>query len=326
MNRLTSKFAAACSIVALAAGLLIGSAMMRLSADPPAPVEPPRVAYVDLFSLLQDHSPLRRAQVDISVERERRIRQIDDEFVPKVNAEEAIKKNADLDGAVYLQAWRRQMDLEVQRFRLQLEEDQIAATELRRAYIEAFTVLRNLANEHARTLGYTQVLNIVSDHREILSAKDDLEQIRRQLQISPVLLFEPEHDITDAVKALAREQWDPGVEFEAPGITASDAEGNAIERNAADEIEIKLGTSATFAVSVIVKGAAAEGDDAKVNWARIGLNAGDIDRDTGEYKAPDSFPAGGATLTVIAASQADPTVMGRVTVRLLDKDGNRMPD
>lgn len=321
-NRSVSKIAASLTVVALAAGLLLGS-MMRLQADPPATVEPARTAYVDFFALLQDHHPLRRAQIDNALAFERRTQQIDDEFIPRINAEEDIKKNADLDGAEYLQAWRRQMDLEIRSFRLKLEEQQFAASELRRAYIEAFTNLRNMTNDFARARGYTQVLNIVRNHRDIVSASDDLEQLRQQLLISPVLMFDPAHDITDEVMKQAKAQWDPGVEFGPAGITAADPLGVELPRNAADEIEIRLGTKATFGVNVIVKGAPAVDDDAKVSWGRTGLNAGDIDRDTGEYSAPQEFPAGGDTLTVFVASQADPTVTARVTVRLLDQDGNR---
>jgi hypothetical protein len=192
---------------------------------------------------------------------------------------------------------------------------------LRKEGIDGFQRLRGLTNTVATNLGYTQVLNIAGNLSEVLDAsQNDFQALQQQLLLSPVLMYDPAHNITKAVEERAKEEWDLGIAVAdiTASIVAANGGGVPLVRNAAGEFEITLGQIVQFTAAVTAKEQPAEGDAAKVVWRRTGIGAGALDDKTGKYTAPDTMPQGGDTFEVIVRSMEDPTITKRVTIRLIN--------
>jgi hypothetical protein len=310
--------AAAAIVIALVAGLLAGSTL-SFSQNAKAP-EAPKTAYVDFLSLLKKDKLLAKEQFLIQEKLqgmliERNIQFKDDEAanlesVKGLKAEDPLVRQA----MNKMNDLRYSYELDMQQLRTSGEED------LRRAGVEGFKRLRSLTDTVASSMGYTQVLNIAGDLSDVLGGgQNDFQALQQQLLLSPVLMYDPAHNITEAVETRAKEEWDLGIAVS--DITASLIAPNggavAINRNAAGEFEITLGQSVQFGAAVTAKEKPAEGDAAKVVWRRTGIGAGALDDKTGKYTAPETMPQGGDTFEVIVRSMEDPTVTKRVTVRLI---------
>jgi hypothetical protein len=324
MKRSSTRLAAAATCVALIIGLAAGSAFTRAQSD--VKVDAPLTAYVDFLSLLGDHHPLAVRRVEISRQLEMRLREIDEEFGGMVAEQARLMQTSEIESPAFRQARTRKLDLERRHMQEELLARQWATADLREAGIRAFENLRNLANDVARSRGYTQLLNIVGDPESVMGTQDDFQQLQQQLLISPVLLFDKAHDITEIIRERARIQWDPGISFHDDGIKASLADGSVIQKNGEGELEIRLGQVVKFSIQVLKHEQPAEGDDTRLRWGRTGLNTGNIDEDSGEYTAPSEFPVYGDAFVVRVSSVTDPTVRTQVRIRLVDKDGAPRPE
>jgi hypothetical protein len=293
--------------------------------------EPRRTAYVEFFTLLKNDQPLRREQLRIASEMQKDQDNLDRIWEVEIQKQKRLRDQNKPHTKAYRDAMRAQLDAEKERYEQKLLSEQTFQEELRDKGIERFKALKELAAEIATKRGYNEVLNIVNID-EVANSRDDFQALQQQLLVSPVLYFEQEHNLTEVIKAAAKEKWDEhitlgeynkekntgGIEF-----TVVDA-GAAVVRNPAGEIEIKLGTKGAFKVAVLDKAEPAKEERAETRWYKRGFGVGQLD-ETGTYTAPDDFPAAGDTFEVTVRSAIDPTVEQKVTIRLLDKDGNRMP-
>jgi hypothetical protein len=316
---------AALVLIALFAGVFVGGAI-GVSQDP-APAEPPKTAYVDFLKLLKNDKTLLREQRRIS--RETQIGEMAETrtFEEKRGAIEASVKNLKAENP---QRRKAMDDLGKLRYEYTLrlmEYRRAGSKDMRNAGIEAFRRLRNLTNDVAKGAGYTQVLNIAGELSDMVGeGPEDFEALQRQLLLSPVLLFDPAHDITARVSERAKEQWDPVITLgEIMAHTwVENGGGDEIPRQVTPEypegvFDIALGAKVRFSIEVQKKGAPAEGEDAGVSWRRNGISTGSLDEASGEYVAPDNMPEGGNTFTVTVISEADPTLKKTVTIRLVPK-------
>ena len=341
MNDLKTRFwtrlAFSALALALVAGAFTGGVLINANADaqPAAPPEPRRTAYVDFLSLLKADAPLKREQQSIALKVEKRVDDIDKRWMKEIDAQQAIKMKSKVDSREYRLAMQKQLDAERKRFQEKLEIQQIAQADLRDYGIERFKALRNLARDIAKKDGYNEVLNIVRDIEDVAGTQDDFQALQQQLLVSPVLYFEAEHDITDVVDAKAQAEWGETISFVEWDETAKrgginftlktdDGKEEVLKRNDDGEIEIRLGQTGKFGISVLDNGAAAEGDRAEVRWTKR-IASGSLDESTGEFTAPKDFPVKGDAFVVTVRSAVDPTVSEAVVIRLLDKDGKRKP-
>ncbi len=314
----SSRMAGAAVFVALVAGLLAGSTL-GFSQGGKEP-EAPKTAYIDFLSLLKADKMLAKAQFEIQEANQQLLYERNLKFKKEEAAIAKSVKDLKAENPAVRKAMndmndlRYNFELEIQSIRMSGEKD------MRKEGADGFKRLRGLTDTVAKSMGYTQVLNIAGDLSEVLGSGDsDFQALQQQLVLSPVLMYDPAHDITKAVEERAKAEYDPQIVFE--DITASVIAPNggavAIARNAAGELEISLTQSVQFAVVVNAKGKPAEGDAAKVVWRRTGIGAGALDDKTGKYTAPESMPQGGDTFEVIVRSMEDPTVTKRVTIRLI---------
>lgn len=334
-TRFWTRISFAALAVALLAGAFTSGVLINANADaqPAAPPEPRRTAYVDFLSLLKKDAPLKREQQNIQLKVERQITAIDKRWKVEIDAQQEIKVKNKVDSRQYRQAMQKQLDAERKRFQEKLEIEQIAQADLRDYGIERFKALRNLARDIAKKGGYNEVLNIVRDIEEVAGTQDDFQALQQQLLVSPVLYFETAHDITDTVNDAAQKEWGETISFNAydeeakrGGIaveTIGEGAGE-LKRNAEGEYEIRLGQKANFKISVLDKGEPAKDERAEVRWTKSGVNTGDLEEDTGIYTAPEAFPLQDM-FVVTVRSAVDPTVVERVVIRLLDKDGKPKP-
>jgi Spy/CpxP family protein refolding chaperone len=318
------RTAAAAVFVALIAGLIAGSAITG-SQDQPAP-EPARTAYVDFLSLLKDYHPLRTATARIQREADRQQTAKSVKFEDEARKLHEIIKTKPADSREAREALstlinvRARGRLELATLKLAVEED------MRREGVTAFERVRAKASDIARTQGYTELINIVGDESREAGADASIKQLERQLMISPVLMFDSKHDITETVRSAIKEQWDPGISMAEEGIMCVVENDAPLSKNAAGEFEIRLGQKVKFSVQVLKKGEQAKDDDAKVEWIRSGVATGTIDSDTGEYQAPEEAPLAGDIFEIFVMSLADPAISKKASVRLLDKEGKRLPE
>jgi hypothetical protein len=294
--------------------------------------EPRRTAYVDFLSLLKDDKPLARKQVDVADEMRKTMDEIDSRWEVKILAQKRIRDQNLPHTKAYRDAMHAQLEAEMERYQEKLYAEQLFQEDVRKFGITRFKELRNLTRDLAKKSGYNEVLNIVRDIDKLGGNQDDFQALQQQLLVSPVLYYEVDHDITDQVKVAAKAIWDETITFEAHdkvtgigGIVLNlDGEAAPLKRNAADEIEVKLGQKGSFVILVQDKGVPAVGPRAATRWFKRGLGVGELSED-GKYTAPEAFPVGGDTFDVTVRSAIDPTVEQTVTIRLLDKDGKRMP-
>lgn len=320
MKTIYTNLAVTSVIALLVAGLVAGTAMTRAESDATAASPAaPLTAYVDFLSLLKQDHPLKKRQYEVAVDLEQQLAEIDAGYMPKIEAQEKIKKDHAPDSRQYRQALSTQIELERQRYHEKLNLEQLAQQDLRNEGIDAFERIRRVVRDEATRMGYTQVINIVRDPKEVVGARDDFQMLQQQLLISPVLVFDEKHDITALVLAKAKELYDPGIEFGEASVKAAD--GGAIAANADQEYEVRLGQKVNFVIPVTKKGAAASGKDAAVVWDRTGIGTGELDKASGAYTAPSAKPDSGPAFTVVARSAVDPTVEKRFKVRLLDAEG-----
>ncbi|MCB9892990.1 MAG: hypothetical protein H6839_00910 [Planctomycetes bacterium] len=306
----------------------VKKALAQAEADKP---QPRRTAYVDFLTLLKSDKPLAIKQQEEAEKMDETMADIEKRWGDEIKAQQRERELHKPNTHEYRQAMQRQLDAAKNMYEEKLQYEQLAKSELRDFGIDRFKALKNLAADMAKEVGYNEVLNIVHDIEDVTAQEDSFQALQQQLLISPVLYYEPEHDITAKVQAEADKRWGSNISivpFDAKtgsGGVSFTIEGGAtkLKRNADGEIEIRLGQNGNFAVEVLEKDQHAEGDKAKVRWSKRGINVGDLGADGG-YKAPDTFPLAGDTFVITARSAVDPTVSEDVTIRLLDKDGNRM--
>ncbi|MBX3460762.1 MAG: hypothetical protein KF696_12505 [Planctomycetes bacterium] len=309
------------AVLLVAIGLVAGAAMGRAEVGAQAAVTPaaPLTAYVDFLSVLKQDHPLKKRQYEVAMELEEAVDAIDRQFMPMIEEQEKIKKDNPPDSRQYRTALSNQIELERKRYHQKLDLEQAAQQDLRNEGIDAFERIRRVVRDMATGMGYSQVINIVRDPKEVVGARDDFQMLQQQLLISPVLVFDEKHDITEKVLAKAKDLYDPGIAFGAETLTAAD--GKSIARNGNEEYEVRLGQQVNLAIAVTKKGQAATGKDGEINWVRTGIGTGELDVKTGVYKAPKEAPDSGDAFTVIARSVVDPTIEKRIKVKLLDADG-----
>lgn len=334
-TRFWTRISFAALTFAVLAGAFTGGMLVNANTDaqPTEPPPSPRTAYVDFLSLLKRDAPLKREQQTIQLKVEQQINRIDKRYLAQIDAQQKIKNENKVDTREYRLAMQKQLDFERRRYQEKLEVEQIAQADLRNYGIERFKKLRNLTHDIARKRGYSQVLNIVRDIEDVAGAQDDFQALQQQLLVSPVLYYETEHDLTDVVDAAAQAQWGETITFIAwdedakrGGISfkVSGEGGEFVKRNADGDYEIRLGGSGAFGIEILDKGEPAQGERAEVRWSKTGLNNGEIDEDTGAYTAPAEFPLNDL-FVVTVRSAVDPTVVERVRIRLVDKEGKRKP-
>jgi hypothetical protein len=319
--------AAAAVVVALMAGLIAGSSLsFTQDANEPevpkaAAPEAPKTAYIDFLSLLKKDKLLAKEQFLIQEKLQGQLIERNLQFKEDEAANLESVKGLKAEDPLVRQAMNKMNDL---RYKYELEMQQIrmlGEEALRKEGIEGFQRLRGLTNTVATNLGYTQVLNIAGNLSEVLDAsQNDFQALQQQLLLSPVLMYDPAHNITKAVEERAKEEWDLGIAVAdiTASIVAANGGGVPLVRNAAGEFEITLGQIVQFTAAVTAKEQLAEGDAAKVVWRRTGIGAGALDDKTGKYTAPDTMPQGGDTFEVIVRSMEDPTITKRVTIRLIN--------
>lgn len=296
---------------------------------------PRRTAYIDFLTLLKNDQPLLAMQSEIQLGIQSEVDAIDSRYIPLIRQQQQIKQKNKPDTRHYRQAMDKQLDLERTRFQEQLLLEQEAQRELRDLGIQRFKALRNLARDVAVGMGYNEVLNIVRDVEEVAAAQEDFKALQQQLLISPVLYFEPEHDLTDMVLEKADERWGSKISLDSGNVdvineiefTLKDA-ANPIERNEDGQIEIRLGQEGRFHIIVFEDGKALdpEDPDAAVVFSKAGVGVGELSED-GTFKASSDWPPRGEDRFVVyVRSTVDPSKTKRVTVKLLSKDGKTRPE
>ncbi|MCA8916249.1 MAG: hypothetical protein KDB90_12635 [Planctomycetes bacterium] len=307
----------------------VAKALAQAEAGKP---EPRRTAYVDFLTLLKSDKPLAIKQQEIAEAMDTTMADIEKRWGDEIKAQQRERDLHKPNTHEYRQAMQKQLDAARNMYEEKLQYEQLAKSELREYGIERFRALKNLAADTAKKDGYNEVLNIVHDIEDVTTQEDSFQALQQQLLISPVLYFEAEHDISAKVQAEADKLWGSNISI----IPFDDKAGtggvafilkdakDALKRNADGEIEIRLGQEGTFGAQVLEKEQPAAGDKAKVRWTKRGINVGELG-EGGGYKAPTEFPVAGDTFVVIVRSAVDPTVSEEVTIRLLDKDGNRKP-
>jgi Skp family chaperone for outer membrane proteins len=324
-----TRFVALALFCGMVLGMFTMAAFVNVKADPVPTVEPaaPKVAYVDFRELLRKYGPLQRAQFEIAQDLEMILQGVDGRYADQIAAHEATLRNYEPDHRNYRVADRALIQLERSILQEKLLAEQQAQADLRDAGIEAFSRLRSLVTDVARQRGYSQVLNILRDPQTAATAQPDFQMLQQQLLVSPVLVFDSAHDLTDEVLARGDELWGTHISFRNEKIHCT-LDGESLDVNEEGEYEVRLGQTVVFSVEVLQRDELLDPGhpDAGVRWFREGgLDGGSLDRLTGEYSAPSDNP-GRHTFRVLVRSQLDPTVSAEVTVRLLNADGSPLAD
>jgi hypothetical protein len=286
--------------------------------------EPRRTAYVDFLSLLKDDKPLALKKYEVTEEMRKTMEEIDSRWEVKILAHKRLREQNLPHTKEYRDAMRDQLEAEMERYQEKLYAEQLFQEDLRKFGIDRFLKLKTLSGDLAKARGYNEVLAIVRDVTKLGSGGDDFQALQQQLLVSPVLYYEADHDLTDLISAEAKKIWDETISFVAydkatgAGGIEFKVAGVASKRNAAGEIEIKLGEKGDFQVQVLDKGVAAAGPRAVVRFTKRGLGVGEL-AEAGAYTAPAAIPVGGATFDVTVRSAIDPTVEQTVTIRLMPK-------
>jgi len=302
------------------------SALVNVKADPtstPAAKPAPKTAYVDFLELLKSYAPLQRSKFEIAHGLESAMMEMEERYADEIRTHERTRRESEPDHRNYRQAMRALIRLSQRVYQEQLLLENQAQADMRDAGIDAFLRLRTLVSDIAREMGYTQVLNIVRDPELAASAPQDFQVLQQQLLISPVLVYDTEHDITSVVLAKGEELWGTHISIKDDRIRCSH-EGAALSLNGEGEYEVRLGQSVKFSVEVLQRGEPvdSESTEARVRWTRDGgFDLGTLNVSTGEFTAPEENP-GRSTFRLVVRSQVDPTVSAEVQVRLLDAEGN----
>jgi Skp family chaperone for outer membrane proteins len=210
-----TRFVALALFCGMVLGMFTMAAFVNVKADPVPTVEPaaPKVAYVDFRELLRKYGPLQRAQFEIAQDLEMILQGVDGRYADQIAAHEATLRNYEPDHRNYRVADRALIQLERSILQEKLLAEQQAQADLRDAGIEAFSRLRSLVTDVARQRGYSQVLNILRDPQTAATAQPDFQMLQQQLLVSPVLVFDSAHDLTDEVLARGDELWGTHISF-----------------------------------------------------------------------------------------------------------------
>ncbi|MHC4841481.1 MAG: hypothetical protein ACYTDT_11120 [Planctomycetota bacterium] len=337
---MSSRFSILLVCTALIVGLAAGAGFNFSSAEaqPATEVaEAPKTAYVDFLSVLKNFSPLQRDQAAISLKLELALQDEEADYGPKIKEASKIMEQQKPQSKKYRDAMDLRLSLQHELYEAQLQAQQAAQADLRDAGIEWFGKLKADVSKIAKQKGYTQVLNIVLDLKAV-AAREDLKVLQQQLLVSPVLYFEKEHDITEAVEEYVTEKWGLHISFtEGKEIDVADAEGKpfaaateaelkALDLSADDaDFIVKFGTKLKFKANVLKKDQPATGKDAEVSYRRIGIGGGEIDRE-GNYTAPEDFPRNTDIIEIRVTSKMDPQVQQSVKLLIVDSEGKRKKD
>lgn len=335
MNRvqLVTRASIATLLLGICVGIVMGGLAVHTQADTEPPPPSPRTAYVDFLSLLKDDSKLRREQARIADMARSEMEEIESRYMPQFEALVQIRKNNAVNEARHIQAKAQLEALHLDVANKKAEIEYSAQSSLRRYAITAFKELRELATSIAKARGYTQVLNMVSDLDRVAESPEDFRALQQQLLLSPVLYFEPEHDLTVVIRAEAEKQRGLNVKLEVRKAVSLDAErkeGAELVRLAKDDSnpdridwEVKLEDTIRILAGVTVRDQAAEGDDAGLLFSRTTYLGGKVEED-GTYIAPAEAPKDTDVVEIRVASYLDPSVNQTLRIRLLNKDGSRI--
>ena len=323
-----SRVAVASLLFAVAAGFVLGGFALGASADAQPGTEPPapKTAYVDFLTLLKEDRKLRGEQQRIDFELGKLMDELIAEYQPKIIAQQEQLKLNKPDTREYRVAMARLLDLQRKVTEEKLVLETSAQLDLRTAGIEAFKELRRIVGELAKAQGYTQVLNIVRNPEKVAEAQGDFQALLQQLVLSPVLIFDAAHDLTDKALAESKRQRGQSYRVEIYAVGADGAELKPLEQGEQNpdkvEYEIKLGESLQLKARVFnEEGKPVEGKEAAVQWKRLGIMTGTVQAD-GKYAAPEEMPKSDQ-VRVIAINSVDPSARDELVVRLLNKDGTR---
>lgn len=337
---MSSRFSILLAFTALIVGLGAGAGFNFSTADaqPATEVaEAPKTAYVDFLRILKNFSPLQRDQAEISLKLELALQDEEAHYGPKIKEASKIMEQQKPQSKKYRDAMDLRLSLQHELYEAQLQTQQDAQAQLRDAGIKWFGTLKADVSQIARQKGYSQVLNIVRDLKDV-TAQSDLKALQQQLLVSPVLYFEDKHDITEAVEEYVTEKWGLHISFAEgkevevadakgkPVVAATDAELKALGLEAGDaDYIVKFGTKLKFKANVLKKDAPAEGKDAEVRFQRKGIGGGEIDRE-GNYTAPEDFPRNTDIIEIRVTSKMDPQVQKSIKLLIVDSEGKRQKD
>lgn len=329
---LTRSHAATAVLALLIAGLA-GFALSGLNTRAEANATEPQViktAYVDFLSVFKKEGKLQSDQRRLFAEADVELQQLETDMAPSVEALEAERKRWEPHDSRHYAAMRSLLDLQRKYNTERLDIESRAQRDLRSAAIESFVRLRNLATDIAKNKGYNQILNIVREPEKIAETQEDFRVLQQQLLLSPVLYFEPEHDITDLLAAEAKAKWGIEIKVELEGAVAVGADGKdgaALTKvpegetnKARIDYKVRLGETVRFKTKVTNNGQPAAGKQAETAWTRTGLKSGEIN-DTGLYTAPKECPLASDIITIRVRSLVDSTTLD-IRIQLVDKEGN----
>jgi hypothetical protein len=310
-------------------GLFAGAAYVNVKADTnpannPTP-ESPKVAYVDFLKLLQSYGPLQRAKFEISQDLEQSVMAMQEEFQPLFEQQQRILEETEPDHRNYRNAMRELVRLKRTSFQQRMQAEHAAQADARDESIEAFKRIRTLVTEVAHELGYSQVMNIVREPELAAGMQQNLEMLQQQLLISPVLVFDQKHDLTELMLERGEELWGTHISFKDSAIVCTH-DGELLELNEEGEYIVRLGQAVQFSVVVLQRKEPVHEDseEAGLRWWRDGgLDLGTLNVNTGEYTAPENNP-GRDHFRLTVRSRVDPTVTAEVNVRLVDAEGNAL--
>lgn len=332
---MTSRYSFIFAFTALIIGLAVGASMDFRSAraqdnpgppvPPPAPISAvaPKVAYLDFLKVLKSFSPLQRDQAEISMKMEIAMVETEAEFTPKIEEVSKIMTQQKPETKKYRDAMDKKLDLQHRWYEEQLLIQQAAQAELRDAGIEWFGKLKSDASEIAKKRGYTQVLNIVLDHKNV-AAQKNLKNLQQQLLVSPVLYFDKAHDITKDVEEFVTDKYALHVSMDE--VEVLDKDGNPFPKASPDsprkdtDYFVPFGTELKLKANVLKKDKPATGKDAEVAFIRTGIDGGKVFKD-GKYVAPDDFPRNVAVISIRVSSKVDPQVQKIIRICILNKEG-----
>ena len=328
---MTSLYSFVFAFTALIVGLAVGAIMDFGNANaqnaPAATVAvAPKVAYLDFLKVLKSFSPLQRDQAEISMKMEIQMAETEAEFTPKIEEVSKVMTQQKPETRKYRDAMDKKLDLQHRWYEEQLLIQQAAQAELRDAGIEWFGKLKSDASQIAKKRGYTQVLNIVLNHKNV-AAQNDLKILQQQLLVSPVLYFDKAHDITKEVEEFVTDKYALHITMaEGNEVEVLDKDGKPFPKAAAAgprkdaDYFVPFGTELKLKANILKKGEPATGKDAEVAFRRIGIDGGKVFKD-GKYIAPDDFPRNVAVISIRVSSKVDPQVQKTIRICILDKAG-----
>lgn len=336
MKRIKAMMCAGSGVVV---GLFAGMCLVVVSAqdagntgneaNDPAPATAatpvaPKVAYVDFLECLKNDYELRREQARINNDLDVELRNIDREYRPKIEKQQDEMKTYQPDTKEYKTAMRRFIEFRRRYNELLLSADSGSQMDVRDEGVKAFKRMRNRVKVLAEKRGYDSVLNILRDPDSMAEAQQDFRALQQQLLISPVMYFDPAHDLTDEIITELKANQ-PDYKIEVTTVKTADGEtlvklpkdDNAPEGTIQPDYEIELGATISISTKVTDRGNDAKEKEQSVAWRRLGIRTGDFNDDVeGEYTAPDEMPESGEMVTLRGRLKVDPSAMVEIVVRL----------